>query len=102
MPASARYGRPIATLVSTITRDGQPSECAVQCVASTAAATPSLTLALPLNTHHHRFSLNFGDEDGGDDVTSDNVKDYIRLRKNDLMMGKRVRWLEAMRKGARG
>ena len=48
---------------------------------------------------NHTNSLSFDEEDGGDEVTRENVKEYIRLRKNDVMMGKRVKWLEAMKTG---
>ena len=37
-------------------------------------------------------SLSFDEEDGGEEVTSENVKEYVRLRKNNVIMGKRVKW----------
>jgi len=43
--------------------------------------------------------LEFDEEDGGADVTNDNVKQYIRLRAEKEIVGQRRGRLEAMRKG---
>ena len=43
--------------------------------------------------------LTFEAKDGGAEVTNANVKQYIRLRKNNVLLGARSKWLSAMRKG---
>ena len=43
--------------------------------------------------------LSFEEEDGGADVTEDNVKEYVRLRAKNELIGRRRRRLEAMRRG---
>lgn len=43
--------------------------------------------------------LEFEEEDGGHDVTNENVKEYARLRAKHELLGRRRARLEAMRRG---